>query len=75
MALPWQRNPGVIFDQDMCFNAHIYQIWHTAFLHLRNMSKIRIVMSKSHGEIVVHASLLVGSSIVIHYYRVVLKAP
>ncbi|KAL3983475.1 transcription elongation factor SPT4 [Sarotherodon galilaeus] len=38
------RNLGVIFDQDMSFNAHIKQICKTAFFHLRNISKIRNIL-------------------------------
>ncbi|XP_025758871.1 uncharacterized protein LOC112843875, partial [Oreochromis niloticus] len=49
------RNLGVIFDQDMSFNAHIKQICKTAFFHLRNISKIRNILSQSDAEKLVHA--------------------
>ncbi|XP_034041739.1 uncharacterized protein LOC117524118, partial [Thalassophryne amazonica] len=49
------RNLGVIFDQDMSFKAHIKQICRTAFLHLRNISKIRKVLSQSDAEKLIHA--------------------
>uniref|UniRef100_A0A669EZ97 Reverse transcriptase domain-containing protein n=1 Tax=Oreochromis niloticus TaxID=8128 RepID=A0A669EZ97_ORENI len=49
------RNLGVIFDQDMSFNAHIKQICKTAFFHLRNISKIRNILSRSDAEKLVHA--------------------
>uniref|UniRef100_A0A3P9D8J8 Reverse transcriptase domain-containing protein n=1 Tax=Maylandia zebra TaxID=106582 RepID=A0A3P9D8J8_9CICH len=48
------RNLGVIFDQDMSFNAHIKQICKTAFFHLRNISKIRNILSQSDAEKLVH---------------------
>ncbi len=66
------RNLGVIFDQDMSFNSHIKQISRTAFFHLRNIAKIRNILSKNDAEKLVHAfvtsrldycnSLLSGSS-------------
>uniref|UniRef100_UPI000D3040EA uncharacterized protein LOC112434934 n=1 Tax=Maylandia zebra TaxID=106582 RepID=UPI000D3040EA len=49
------RNLGVIFDQDMSFNTHIKQICKTAFLHLRNISKVRNILSQSDAEELVHA--------------------
>ncbi|PME06503.1 hypothetical protein A8A06_07420 [Escherichia coli] len=49
------RNLGVIFDQDMSFNAHIKQICRTAFYHLRNIAKIRNILSQSDAEKLVHA--------------------
>uniref|UniRef100_A0A669DT12 Reverse transcriptase domain-containing protein n=1 Tax=Oreochromis niloticus TaxID=8128 RepID=A0A669DT12_ORENI len=49
------RNLGVIFDQDMSFNAHIKQICKTAFFHLCNISKIRNILSQSDAEKLVHA--------------------
>jgi len=49
------RNLGVIFDQDMSFNAHIKQICKTAFFHLRNISKVRNILSQSDAEKLVHA--------------------
>uniref|UniRef100_A0A3P9AX47 Amyloid protein-binding protein 2 n=2 Tax=Maylandia zebra TaxID=106582 RepID=A0A3P9AX47_9CICH len=49
------RNLGVIFDQDMSFNAHIKQICQTAFFHLCNISKVRNILSQSDAEKLVHA--------------------
>uniref|UniRef100_A0A669CMS1 Reverse transcriptase domain-containing protein n=1 Tax=Oreochromis niloticus TaxID=8128 RepID=A0A669CMS1_ORENI len=49
------RNLGVIFDQDMSFNAHIKQICKTAFFHLCNISKVRNILSQSDAEKLVHA--------------------
>ncbi|XP_037607481.1 uncharacterized protein LOC119477468 [Sebastes umbrosus] len=66
------RNLGVIFDQDMPFNSHIKQTSRTAFFHLRNIAKIRHILSQNDAEKLVHAfvtsrldycnSLLSGSS-------------
>ena len=49
------RNLGVNFDQDMSFNSHIKQISRTAFFHLRNISKIRHILSKQDAEKIIHA--------------------
>ncbi|WP_213056246.1 hypothetical protein, partial [Escherichia coli] len=49
------KNLGVIFDQDMFFNSHIKQISRTAFFHLRNISKIRNILSQNDAEKLVHA--------------------
>ena len=66
------RNLGVIFDPDLSFDLHWKQISRTAFFHLRNISKIRNVLTQKDAEKLVHAvvtsrldycnSLLSGSS-------------
>ena len=62
----------MIFDPDLSFNSHLKLISRTAFFHLRNISKIRHVLSQKDAEKLVHAfvksrldycnSLLSGSS-------------
>ena len=49
------RNLGVMFDQDMSFNSHIKHISRTAFFHLRNISKIRRILSQKDAEKLIHA--------------------
>uniref|UniRef100_A0A8D0CS33 Reverse transcriptase domain-containing protein n=3 Tax=Sander lucioperca TaxID=283035 RepID=A0A8D0CS33_SANLU len=49
------RNLGVIFDQDLSFNAHLKQTSRTAFFHLRNIAKIRNILSQNDAEKLVHA--------------------
>ena len=49
------RNLGVIFDQDLSFNYHIKQTSMTAFFHLRNIAKIRHILSQNDAEKLVHA--------------------
>ena len=49
------RNLGVIFDQDLSFNSHIKQTSRTAFFHLRNITKIRRILSKTDAEKRIHA--------------------
>lgn len=44
------RNAGVVFDQDISFNAHITQICRTAFFHFHNISKIRNILSQSNAK-------------------------
>ena len=60
------RNRGVIFDQDLSFNSHIKQTSRTAFFHLRNITKIRRILSKTDAEKLIHAT---------PYYQVVLISP
>uniref|UniRef100_A0A8D0D0W2 Reverse transcriptase domain-containing protein n=1 Tax=Sander lucioperca TaxID=283035 RepID=A0A8D0D0W2_SANLU len=49
------RNLGVIFDQDLSFHAHLKQTSRTAFFHLRNIAKIRNILSQNDAEKLVHA--------------------
>ena len=49
------KNLGVIFDEDMSFKCHIKQVTRTAFFHLRNIVKIRNILSQSDAEKLVHA--------------------
>ena len=49
------RNLGVIFDQNLLFDAHIKHVSRTAFFNLRNIVKIRNILSQSDAEKPVHA--------------------
>ncbi len=49
------KSLGVTFDQDPSFKAHINQVCKTAFFHLRNISKIRNILSKDDAEKLIHA--------------------
>ena len=49
------RNLGVTFDQDLNFKAHINQACRTAYFHLRNIAKIRNILSKNDAEKLIHA--------------------
>uniref|UniRef100_A0A8P4K2R3 Reverse transcriptase domain-containing protein n=1 Tax=Dicentrarchus labrax TaxID=13489 RepID=A0A8P4K2R3_DICLA len=49
------RNLGVIFGQDLSFNSHIKQTSRTAFFHLRNIRKIRHILSQTDAEKLIHA--------------------
>jgi len=49
------RNLGVIFDQKLSFDSHIKQVSRTAFFHLRNIAKIRNILTQSEAEKLVHA--------------------
>ena len=49
------KNLGVTFDQDMSFQPHIKQITKIAFFHLRNIAKVRHILSQSDAEKLVHA--------------------
>uniref|UniRef100_A0AAR2K8P7 Reverse transcriptase domain-containing protein n=1 Tax=Pygocentrus nattereri TaxID=42514 RepID=A0AAR2K8P7_PYGNA len=49
------KNLGVIIDSDLTFDQHIGSITRTAFLHLRNIAKIRNALSLRDAETLVHA--------------------
>nr|XP_054591206.1 uncharacterized protein LOC129155077 [Nothobranchius furzeri] len=49
------RNLGVIFDQDMSFKSKVSQVCRISFFHLRNIAKIRSILSRSDAEKLVHA--------------------
>ena len=49
------RNLGVLLDPDLSFKAHISQACKTAFFHLRNIARIRNILSTSDAEKLVHA--------------------
>uniref|UniRef100_A0A8C6MFG0 Reverse transcriptase domain-containing protein n=1 Tax=Nothobranchius furzeri TaxID=105023 RepID=A0A8C6MFG0_NOTFU len=49
------RNLGVIFDQDMSFKSQVKQVCRISFFHLRNIAKIRSILSRSDAEKLVHA--------------------
>ena len=48
-------NLGVTFDQDLSFNSHIKRISKNAFFHLRNIAKVRHILSQNDAEKLVHA--------------------
>ena len=49
------RNLGVIFDQNLSFDAHIKLVSRTAFFHLRNIAKIPNILSQGDAEKLAHA--------------------
>ncbi|KAL3999372.1 hypothetical protein ACER0C_007143 [Sarotherodon galilaeus] len=49
------KNLGVWFDMVLSFESHIKEITKTAFYHLRNIARIRQVLSNDTAEILVHA--------------------
>ncbi len=49
------RNLGVLFDSNLSFDSHISSICKTAFFHLKNISKLRPMLSMSNAEILIHA--------------------
>ena len=59
----------MIFDPDLSFNSHLKQISRTAFFHLRNISKIRNVLTQKDAEKLVHALLHPDMIFVIPYYQ------
>ena len=49
------RNLGVIFDNTMNMESHVNKICQTAYIHLRNIEKIRSYITKYASESLVHA--------------------
>ncbi|KAF7695177.1 hypothetical protein C0J45_2270, partial [Silurus meridionalis] len=49
------KDLGVILDSNLSFKNHINQVTKTAFFHLRNISKLRNMLSISDAEKLVHA--------------------
>uniref|UniRef100_A0A3B5KG70 Reverse transcriptase domain-containing protein n=1 Tax=Takifugu rubripes TaxID=31033 RepID=A0A3B5KG70_TAKRU len=62
-------NLGVTFDQNLSFNSHIKLVSRSAFFHLRNITKIRKLLTRHDAEKLIHALLLPGWTIVILYYQ------
>ena len=51
------NNLGVIINQDLLLDSHIKQISKTLFFHLRNIAKIRKVLSLQDAEKRIHACI------------------
>ncbi len=49
------KNLGVILDSNLSFENHISNVTKSAFFHLRNISKLRNMLSVSDAEKLVHA--------------------
>ncbi len=49
------RNLGVLFDSNLSFESHVSSICKTAFFHLKNISKLRPMLSMSNAETLIHA--------------------
>ncbi len=49
------RNLGVLFDINLSFESHVSSICKTAFFHLKNISKLRPMLSMSNAETLIHA--------------------
>ncbi len=48
------RNLGVLFDSNLSFEKHVSSICKTAFFHLKNISKLRPMLSMSNAETLIH---------------------
>ncbi len=49
------RNLGVLFNSNLSFDSHVSSICKTAFFHLKNISKLRPMLSMSNAETLIHA--------------------
>uniref|UniRef100_A0A3Q3MWV1 Reverse transcriptase domain-containing protein n=1 Tax=Labrus bergylta TaxID=56723 RepID=A0A3Q3MWV1_9LABR len=52
---PHIRNLGVIFDSQLSFDHHVTQLTRTAFFHLKNIARLRPLLSFSAAETLIHA--------------------
>uniref|UniRef100_A0A671YR52 Reverse transcriptase domain-containing protein n=1 Tax=Sparus aurata TaxID=8175 RepID=A0A671YR52_SPAAU len=69
---PFIRNLGIIFNNNLSFEHHISRLTQTAFFHLKNIARLRPLLSFSAAETLIHAfitsrldycnSILYGSS-------------
>ncbi len=50
-----QSGTKVWFDSNLSFDSHVCSICKTAFFHLKNISKLRPILSMSNAEILIHA--------------------
>ena len=55
MYLHLSRNIGVVFDSTMSMLPHVNSVCKSAFYHLRNISRIRKLLSTKTTETLVHA--------------------
>ncbi len=55
ISLSSVRNLGVLFDSNLSFEIHVSSICKAAFFHLKNISKLRPMLSMSNGETLIHA--------------------
>ncbi len=49
------RNLGVLFDSNLSFDSHVSSICKAAFFNLKNISKLRPMLSMSNAEMLIHA--------------------
>ncbi len=49
------RNLGVLFDSNLSFDSHVSSICKAAFFSLKNISKLRPMLSMSNAEMFIHA--------------------
>ena len=52
---PTLRNLGVVFDKDMSLDHHCKQLVKNCFYHLRNIAKLRSMVTKPEMEMIIHA--------------------
>ncbi len=45
----------MLFDSNLSFDSHISNICKTAFFHLKNIFKLRPMLSMSNAEMLIHA--------------------
>ncbi len=56
-SLSSARNLGVLFDSNLSFDSHVSSICKTAFFYLKNISKLRPMLSMSNAEMLINAFL------------------
>ncbi len=65
-------NLGVVLDSNLSFENHISHVTKTAFFHIRNIDKLRNMLSVSDAEKIVHAFMTFRLDYCMHCLVVVL---
>ncbi len=66
-SLSLVRNLGVLFDSNLSFDSHVSCICKTAFFNVKNISKLRPMLSMPNAEIFIHAFRTSSLDIVMLY--------
>jgi len=61
------KNLGIIFEDNMCMDAHVKKICQSAYFHLRNISTIRKLLSYEAAKTVINALVTIRPSLFSHY--------
>ncbi len=69
------KNLGVLIDSDLSFNSHIKAIKKSAFYHLKNIMKVRDLMTKLDAEKLIHAFISAKLITAMDFWQDFLKRP
>ncbi len=58
----------MLFDSNLSFDSHVSSICKTAFFHLKNISKLRPMLSISNAEMLIHAFMTLFMRLFMHFF-------